>query len=235
MCAVTADEFRHFFEKFGAVSDSVVMLDRETNRSRGFGFVTFRDANVTERVLALGTPGANDGKDSTATGESTTATCYLEMRGKLVEVKASEPKIMTGPKLRSVRRGCGSFPGGIVQPTNGTAAARFFAPAPVVPGPYTSYYPMQAHLPPAPLIPLDYHHTYSMEDGSQNAALAHGQSAGHCYPYYYYNYPPMICNGYYYYQSPQMYPQQLSVAAQSAARKASPPRTATDNNNNKIN
>ena len=32
-----------FFEQFGAVLDSVVMFDRETQRSRGFGFITFVD------------------------------------------------------------------------------------------------------------------------------------------------------------------------------------------------
>ena len=32
-----------FFEQFGALLDSVVMFDRETKNSRGFGFVTFED------------------------------------------------------------------------------------------------------------------------------------------------------------------------------------------------
>ena len=36
--------FRQYFETFGAVTDAVVMLDRETNRSRGFGFITFESA-----------------------------------------------------------------------------------------------------------------------------------------------------------------------------------------------
>lgn len=40
---VTEDEFREFFEGFGKLVDSVVMFDRETGRSRGFGFVTFED------------------------------------------------------------------------------------------------------------------------------------------------------------------------------------------------
>jgi RNA recognition motif-containing protein len=41
--AVTEDEFRDFFAAYGALVDSVVMFDRETGRSRGFGFVTFED------------------------------------------------------------------------------------------------------------------------------------------------------------------------------------------------
>lgn len=40
---VTSEEFRLFFEQFGETLDSVVMFDRETKNSRGFGFVTFVD------------------------------------------------------------------------------------------------------------------------------------------------------------------------------------------------
>lgn len=41
---VTEEEFLTFFEQFGSLEDAVVMFDRETHRSRGFGFVTFQDA-----------------------------------------------------------------------------------------------------------------------------------------------------------------------------------------------
>ena len=41
--SVTDEEFREFFEQFGTLIDSVVMFDRETRRSRGFGFVTFEE------------------------------------------------------------------------------------------------------------------------------------------------------------------------------------------------
>jgi cold-inducible RNA-binding protein len=33
------------FERFGAVTDTVIMIDRTTNRSRGFGFVTMGSAS----------------------------------------------------------------------------------------------------------------------------------------------------------------------------------------------
>lgn len=36
-------QFKTYFEKFGTVTDAVVMMDRATQRSRGFGFVTFAD------------------------------------------------------------------------------------------------------------------------------------------------------------------------------------------------
>ena len=35
--------FLQFFQQYGEVIDSVVLLDRRTKRSRGFGFVTFAD------------------------------------------------------------------------------------------------------------------------------------------------------------------------------------------------
>lgn len=37
---------REFFSQFGKVVDSTVMLDRETGRSKGFGFISFEDTNV---------------------------------------------------------------------------------------------------------------------------------------------------------------------------------------------
>ena len=40
----TNDQSLHqAFAQFGEVSDSKVIMDRETGRSRGFGFVTFQD------------------------------------------------------------------------------------------------------------------------------------------------------------------------------------------------
>jgi len=40
---VTDDDFLMFFQQFGVVVDSVVMFDKETRRSHGFGFVTFEE------------------------------------------------------------------------------------------------------------------------------------------------------------------------------------------------
>lgn len=48
---ITEEAFREFFEQFGIIEDSVVMLDRDTGRPRGFGFVTFYDEESTEKVL----------------------------------------------------------------------------------------------------------------------------------------------------------------------------------------
>lgn len=39
------------FERFGTVSDVVIMMDRMTNRSRGFGFVTMGNAAEGEAAI----------------------------------------------------------------------------------------------------------------------------------------------------------------------------------------
>ena len=51
----TADSMRAFFSKYGKVVDATVMVDRETGRSKGFGFVTFEDnSNDGQLVGKLG-------------------------------------------------------------------------------------------------------------------------------------------------------------------------------------
>lgn len=51
--SVTSESMREFFSQFGKVVDATVMLDRETGRSKGFGFVSFENANV-EPLLGFG-------------------------------------------------------------------------------------------------------------------------------------------------------------------------------------
>ncbi|KAI0314488.1 hypothetical protein OF83DRAFT_1063745, partial [Amylostereum chailletii] len=51
----TSDSMRAFFGTFGKVVDATVMVDRETGRSKGFGFVTFEDnSNDAQLVGKLG-------------------------------------------------------------------------------------------------------------------------------------------------------------------------------------
>jgi RNA recognition motif-containing protein len=47
----TSDDLRHAFEGFCAVSDAKVVSDRETGRSRGFGFVTLMDASKLREAI----------------------------------------------------------------------------------------------------------------------------------------------------------------------------------------
>lgn len=56
----TQESLLNYFSRFGEVVDSVVMCN-ETGRSRGFGFVTFRDPSCVATVLAGG-PHQLDGR-----------------------------------------------------------------------------------------------------------------------------------------------------------------------------
>jgi RNA recognition motif-containing protein len=48
------DDLRKLFEQFGAVSSAKVITDRETGRSRGFGFVEMgSDNEANEAMKAL--------------------------------------------------------------------------------------------------------------------------------------------------------------------------------------
>ncbi|TEB28976.1 RNA-binding domain-containing protein [Coprinellus micaceus] len=68
--SVTSESMREFFSQFGKVIDSTVMLDRETGRSKGFGFVSFEDTDVRP-FLGFGN---------------------LEIDGKLIDVKLAQPR-----------------------------------------------------------------------------------------------------------------------------------------------
>ncbi|KAG7350903.1 RNA-binding protein [Nitzschia inconspicua] len=82
---ITEPEFQTFFAQFGELHEAIVMFDRDTKTSRGFGFVTFVDPEVAKSLLRMG--GYDDGIGR------------LDIRGKTCEVKAATP------------RGEGSFPG----------------------------------------------------------------------------------------------------------------------------
>ncbi|KAH9875558.1 hypothetical protein J1614_004294 [Plenodomus biglobosus] len=66
----TEEDFTNFFKQFGRVVDATLMMDKETGRPRGFGFVTFDgDAAV----------------DATLKGP-------LQILGKPIEVKRAQPR-----------------------------------------------------------------------------------------------------------------------------------------------
>lgn len=49
--ATTDDSLREFFEQIGEVERASVAKDRDTNRSRGFGFVTFADEANNQKAI----------------------------------------------------------------------------------------------------------------------------------------------------------------------------------------
>jgi RNA recognition motif-containing protein len=47
----TDESLRAGFEKFGTVDNAIVVKDRDTGRSRGFGFVTFTSPQEADAAL----------------------------------------------------------------------------------------------------------------------------------------------------------------------------------------
>ena len=92
----TTDEgLRRAFEKFGEVLEAKVIKDRETDRSRGFGFVSF--ANPKDAMDAMA---AMDGQ---------------ELDGRTIKVNEAQERERTGGGPRGgggERRGGGGFGGG---------------------------------------------------------------------------------------------------------------------------
>ncbi|CAO2207113.1 unnamed protein product [Urochloa humidicola] len=75
--ALTEDDFKNFFARYGTVVDHQIMFDRETKRSRGFGFIVFASEQVVDDLLANGN--------------------MIDLDGSKVEIKKAEPKKSSNP------------------------------------------------------------------------------------------------------------------------------------------
>lgn len=49
---ITEDQLRALFEPYGPVEDLIILTDRETGRSRGFGFITLTDDDKAKQAYA---------------------------------------------------------------------------------------------------------------------------------------------------------------------------------------
>lgn len=57
------DGLKAAFEKFGAVTDAKIITDKETGRSRGFGFVTYDGEEGARRAIDEGNGMTVDGRE----------------------------------------------------------------------------------------------------------------------------------------------------------------------------
>lgn len=61
--STTDTRLRQAFEPYGVVAEAVVVTDGDTGRSRGFGFVTFRDATSAKTALLEMSGASLDGRE----------------------------------------------------------------------------------------------------------------------------------------------------------------------------
>ncbi|XVF60228.1 hypothetical protein PTKIN_Ptkin08bG0027900 [Pterospermum kingtungense] len=80
---VSEDEFKDFFTQYGEVKEHQIMRDHATNRSRGFGFITFETEQAVDDLLDKGNK--------------------FDFAGSQVEIKRAEPKKPNPPPPPSKR------------------------------------------------------------------------------------------------------------------------------------
>ncbi|PON47604.1 Splicing factor-like protein [Trema orientale] len=98
----TSAQFIKHFGKYGEIIDSVIMKDRKTGQPRGFGFVTYADPSVVDKVI----------QDSHV------------INGKQVEIKRTIPRGAAGSKDFKTKK---IFVGGIPTTVNEDEFRDFFS------------------------------------------------------------------------------------------------------------
>ncbi|MDH3499558.1 MAG: RNA-binding protein [Acidimicrobiia bacterium] len=61
----TSDDLRDLFSQHGEVTDAIVIQDRETGRSRGFGFVEMASDDAANAAIEALNGSSVDGRDLT--------------------------------------------------------------------------------------------------------------------------------------------------------------------------
>ncbi|KAH8243801.1 hypothetical protein KR032_010231 [Drosophila birchii] len=79
----SAEEVKAYFNQFGAVEETVMLMDQQTKRHRGFGFVTFENEDVVDRVCEIH---------------------FHTIKNKKVECKKAQPKDSVTPAAQLLQK-----------------------------------------------------------------------------------------------------------------------------------
>ncbi|KAG8330942.1 RNA-binding protein Musashi homolog 2 [Homalodisca vitripennis] len=74
----SSEEVKAYFSQFGKVEETVMLMDQQTKRHRGFGFVTFENEDVVDRICEIH---------------------FHTIKNKKVECKKAQPKEVVAPGL----------------------------------------------------------------------------------------------------------------------------------------
>lgn len=79
----SSDEVKAYFNQFGKVEETVMLMDQQTKRHRGFGFVTFENEDVVDRVCEIH---------------------FHTIKNKKVECKKAQPKESVTPTAQLLQK-----------------------------------------------------------------------------------------------------------------------------------
>ncbi|KAL4080194.1 glycine-rich rna binding protein [Scleroderma yunnanense] len=119
----TDDTLRQAFSQFGQVVDSIVMRDRDTGRSRGFGFVTYSTPQEADTAISN--------------------MHEQELDGRRIKVNLANARPATGGGGYSAGGGGGGYGGGYGGGAGGYGAAPYSQQGFSYGGGYSSYPPPQ--------------------------------------------------------------------------------------------